>query len=77
MMRKYHDKKGSDKEYVIIPETAHGTNPATASMAGFETKVKDGVQCGIVTIDSDDKGEMDQEQLYSMIEKYGKFKQIN
>ena len=74
MFQAYHRKKGEGdlRDVVLIPKSAHGTNPATASMAGFETKVKDGIQCGIVAIDSDNKGEMDQEQLYSMIEKYGK-----
>jgi len=74
MFQAYHRSKGEgdQRDVVLIPRSAHGTNPATASMAGFETKVKDGVQCGIVIIDSDDKGEMDQEQLYSTIEKYGK-----
>lgn len=28
-----------DRNQVIVPDTAHGTNPATASMAGFETAI--------------------------------------
>ncbi|MEC8625190.1 MAG: aminomethyl-transferring glycine dehydrogenase subunit GcvPB [Bdellovibrionota bacterium] len=74
MFQAYHrsNGEGETRDVILIPRSAHGTNPATASMAGFETKIKDGVQCGIVTIDSDDKGEIDQEQFYSMIEKYGK-----
>jgi glycine dehydrogenase len=35
---------------VIIPRSAHGTNPATATMAGFTTKKVDGKQYGIHTI---------------------------
>ena len=74
MFQAYHRSNGEGdlRDVVLIPRSAHGTNPATASMAGFETKIKDGLQCGIVTIDSNDKGEIDQEQFYSTVEKYGK-----
>jgi len=37
IMRKYHETKGSHRKYVIIPESAHGTNPASVVMAGYET----------------------------------------
>lgn len=38
MMRAYHRKKGQDsrKTKILIPESAHGTNPATCSMVGYE-----------------------------------------
>ena len=73
MFQAYHRSKGEgdQRSIILIPRSAHGTNPATASTAGFETKVKEGVQYGIVTIDSNTKGEIDQDQLYSTIEKYG------
>ena len=32
----YHRAKGNAKTRVICPDAAHGTNPATASMAGYE-----------------------------------------
>ncbi|MCF7870921.1 MAG: aminomethyl-transferring glycine dehydrogenase subunit GcvPB [Candidatus Omnitrophica bacterium] len=32
----YHRKKKNRKKYVIVPDTSHGTNPASASMAGYE-----------------------------------------
>lgn len=33
----YHKAKGHRKKYIIIPDSAHGTNPATAAIAGYET----------------------------------------
>ncbi len=37
LIRAYHDHKGNRKKTVIIPDSAHGTNPATAHMVGYET----------------------------------------
>ncbi len=34
--RAYHQKKNNKKKYVIVPDTSHGTNPASVSMAGYE-----------------------------------------
>jgi glycine dehydrogenase subunit 2 len=31
----YHKKKGSSRSKIIIPDTAHGTNPASAALCGF------------------------------------------
>ena len=37
MMRAYFDHRGEqDRRIILIPDTAHGTNPASAAMAGFE-----------------------------------------
>ena len=38
MIHAYHKKKGEDRKIVLIPDSAHGTNPATCTLAGFETK---------------------------------------
>ena len=35
LMAAYHRKKGNKKKYVIVPEEAHGTNPASAAMGGY------------------------------------------
>jgi glycine dehydrogenase subunit 2 len=35
LVRAHHDAKGSPRKRVLIPDSAHGTNPATASMAGY------------------------------------------
>jgi len=36
LMRKYHSIKGNDKEVILIPDSAHGTNPASVAMAGYQ-----------------------------------------
>ncbi len=44
VIRKYHEKRGEGKRDVcLIPESAHGTNPASAVMAGLKVVV---VACG-------------------------------
>ncbi len=47
MMAAYHKAKGHQKKYVIVPDSAHGTNPASAAIAGYATvsvpSTKDGV----------------------------------
>ncbi|HKA02621.1 MAG TPA: aminomethyl-transferring glycine dehydrogenase subunit GcvPB [Candidatus Solibacter sp.] len=39
MTRAYHRKRGAMRHKVIIPDTAHGTNPASCTLAGFEVVV--------------------------------------
>ncbi|MEM2119442.1 MAG: aminomethyl-transferring glycine dehydrogenase subunit GcvPB, partial [Candidatus Bathyarchaeia archaeon] len=48
LMRAYHQSKGNAEKRVevIIPDSAHGTNPASAAMAGFN----------VVVVPSDDDG---------------------
>lgn len=36
VMRAYHEKKGNRKTKVIVPDSAHGTNPATCTMVDYE-----------------------------------------
>jgi glycine cleavage system P protein (glycine dehydrogenase) subunit 2 len=39
MIAAYHRERGNDQKKIILtPDTAHGTNPASAKMAGFKTK---------------------------------------
>jgi glycine dehydrogenase subunit 2 len=38
MVRKALEKRGNPRKYVLIPDSAHGTNPATASFAGYEVR---------------------------------------
>ena len=72
MFQAYHRENGNGdtKNIILIPRSAHGTNPATATMAGFVTKKVDGVQYGIVTIEAAPSGEMDFDQLKEMIKTY-------
>jgi glycine dehydrogenase subunit 2 len=54
MMRAYHlDRGDSQRRKVLVPDSAHGTNPATAAMCGFQT----------VSIPSDTNGDIDLKKL--------------
>ena len=54
MIRAYHRERGEKgRKMVAIPDSAHGTNPASAAMAGFD----------VVTVASDSRGNMDLEAL--------------
>ncbi|MBI5023598.1 MAG: aminomethyl-transferring glycine dehydrogenase subunit GcvPB [Candidatus Omnitrophica bacterium] len=53
MMAAYHKARGNKKKYIIIPDSAHGTNPATAAIAGY----------GIISVASDKNGVMNLEEL--------------
>jgi glycine cleavage system P protein (glycine dehydrogenase) subunit 2 len=38
MIRAYHEARGdTERRHVLVPDSSHGTNPATATMAGFRT----------------------------------------
>ena len=52
MVKKFFDDAGDDgRTTVIVPSTAHGTNPATASMAGFKAKEVGLDEHGCVEVD--------------------------
>ena len=36
VIRAWHEKQGHARSRVLIPDTAHGTNPATAALCGYE-----------------------------------------
>ncbi len=36
LTRAYHESRGEKRNEVILPDSAHGTNPASAKMAGYE-----------------------------------------
>ena len=36
MVRAYHRAKRQDRSTILIPDSAHGTNPASASLSGFQ-----------------------------------------
>ena len=37
-IRAAHDASGQDRKIVLVPESAHGTNPATAAFAGYRVE---------------------------------------
>ena len=38
LIRAYHEAHGRKRRVILIPDSAHGTNPATAAMAGYEVE---------------------------------------
>lgn len=58
IIRAYHEARGDlNRTKVIVPDSAHGTNPASATVAGFET----------VTVKSNEKGLVDLEDLKRVV----------
>ncbi len=54
MIRAYHRSRGADdRDEILIPDSAHGTNPASAAMAGYK----------VVEIPSNEEGRIDLEAL--------------
>jgi glycine cleavage system P protein (glycine dehydrogenase) subunit 2 len=48
LMRAYHESRNDPRQTVVIPDTAHGTNPASVTMAGYQTvKVKTDARGGV------------------------------
>jgi glycine dehydrogenase subunit 2 len=62
MMRKYLMERGEDhRTVVLVPDSAHGTNPATTTMSGLQ----------VVELASDDRGNVDTDDLRAHIAKHG------
>lgn len=58
LIKKYHEKRGDTKRTkIIVPDSAHGTNPASASMAGFD----------IVAVKSNDEKGVDLDELRAVV----------
>ena len=38
MVRAYHESKGNPRKKVLMPDSAHGTNPATAAMSDTRSR---------------------------------------
>jgi glycine dehydrogenase subunit 2 len=53
LTRAYHEDRGERRTKVLTPDTAHGTNPATVTMAGYE----------VVNVGTDAHGNVDIEDL--------------
>jgi glycine dehydrogenase subunit 2 len=53
MIRAYHHARGDmDRDEVLVPDSSHGTNPATATMAGFKTITVPSARDGGVDLDA-------------------------
>ncbi|MEK6572211.1 MAG: aminomethyl-transferring glycine dehydrogenase subunit GcvPB, partial [Bacteroidota bacterium] len=52
MVRAYHKKRGRQRSKILVPDSAHGTNPASVTIAGYSAvNVK---SCARGTVDLDD-----------------------
>jgi glycine dehydrogenase subunit 2 len=58
LTRAYHEDRGEERTKVLTPDTAHGTNPASVTMAGYE----------VVKVATDDRGGVDLDDLRSKID---------
>lgn len=58
IIKKYFDSIGEKRTKVIIPDSAHGTNPASAKMCGFDC----------IEIKSNEKGQVDIEALKAVLD---------
>ena len=62
VIRAYHESRGdSQRTKVIVPDSAHGTNPASAAVCGLD----------ILEVKSTDKGLVDLPDLIALIEQHG------
>jgi len=52
VIHKAHEMKGKVRKTVLIPDSAHGTNPATAAACGYETKTIPSTKEGTVDVDA-------------------------
>ncbi len=57
LIRAYLEKQGNARKKVLIPDSAHGTNPATAVIAGYEVE----------NIKSESHGQIDVEKLREQV----------
>jgi glycine dehydrogenase subunit 2 len=60
LIRAYFEHRGETRTKVIIPDSAHGTNPATATMAGYQ----------VITVPSDARGNMDVRALREAMDEH-------
>jgi glycine dehydrogenase subunit 2 len=57
LIRAYLESEGNPRKKVLIPDSAHGTNPATAAIAGYQVE----------NIESESHGQIDVEKLRSLV----------
>ena len=58
MIHAYHSAQGTQRKKVILPDSAHGTNPASAALCGYS----------VVQIQSDERGLIDPKKLESLMD---------
>ncbi|MGB9803404.1 aminomethyl-transferring glycine dehydrogenase subunit GcvPB, partial [Desulfofundulus sp.] len=58
LIRAYHRWRGENRTRILVPDSAHGTNPATAAMAGYQ----------VVSVPSDHRGGVDVAALEKLLD---------
>ncbi len=64
MFQAYHRDRGENRDILLIPRSAHGTNPATATMAGYDS-------VNIKLIEADSTGQMNFAQVKELVKVFG------
>ncbi len=59
VIKKYFEVRGDNRKKVLIPDSAHGTNPASAHACGFD----------VVSVASNEKGQVDISDLKSKLDR--------
>jgi len=72
LFQAYHRHGGEEhRDIVFIPRSAHGTNFATASMAGMPAGKVDGKKRGIILLEDGDDGKIDLEDFDAKLTEFG------
>jgi len=66
LFQAYHRERGEKRDVILIPHSAHGTNFASATMAGFA-----GSSGKIVYLEADEKGRVQLDDLQKRLDEYG------
>ncbi|HVO67037.1 MAG TPA: aminomethyl-transferring glycine dehydrogenase subunit GcvPB [Syntrophales bacterium] len=57
VIKKYFDKRGEKRKHILIPDTAHGTNPASGALCGYQ----------VVTVRSNAEGGVDIDHMRELM----------
>ncbi len=52
LMRAYHEEHGDARRTIVVPDSAHGTNPASAAMCGYDVVTVPSGRDGLVDVDA-------------------------
>ncbi|MCD6121755.1 MAG: aminomethyl-transferring glycine dehydrogenase subunit GcvPB [Spirochaetales bacterium] len=66
MCRAYHTSNGNPRVKILVPDSSHGTNPATAAMCGYKVQTLKSNNSGTIDIDTLNKN-MDEDVAALMI----------
>ncbi len=51
IIKKYLESKGEKRKYILVPDSAHGTNPASTTLAGYTAKTIKSNKLGMIDIE--------------------------